>query len=91
MNLYKFELTVNGFLLRVHFSASEQSGLKWCKRIASCFQRSIANLEVKVVIHKKEDQKNAWEYHGKPYLYHRTLRKKPLSKKTNLTESSTVM
>lgn len=31
MNLYKFELTVNGYLLRVHFSASEESGLKWCK------------------------------------------------------------
>ncbi|WP_339272932.1 hypothetical protein MKY59_18255 [Paenibacillus sp. FSL W8-0426] len=78
MNLYKFELTVNGFPLRVHFSATEESGLRWCKRTASDFQRNVANLEIKVSVHKKEKQKNAWEYHGKPYLYDRTLRKKPL-------------
>ncbi|MEC0128239.1 hypothetical protein [Paenibacillus pabuli] len=91
MNLYKFELTVNGFLLRVHFSASEESGLKWCKRIASEFQSNVANLEIKVDIHKKAKQKNAWEYHGKPYLYDRTLRKKPLTKKNNVTESTTAI
>lgn len=88
MNLYKFELTVNGFLLRVHFSATEESGLKWCKRVASEFQRNVANLEIKVAIHKKDKQKNAWEYHGKPYMYDRTLRKKPLTKKLKTSEPS---
>ncbi|MDR6726173.1 hypothetical protein J2W91_004679 [Paenibacillus amylolyticus] len=91
MNLYKFELTVNGFTLRVHFSPTEESGLKWCKRIASQFQKNVANLEIKVTIHKKENQKHAWEYHGKPYMYHRTLSKKPLTKKNNLTESPAAM
>ncbi|MEO2213121.1 hypothetical protein MHB71_09855 [Paenibacillus sp. FSL H7-0940] len=91
MNLYKFELTVNGYLLRVHFSASEESGLKWCKRVASEFQNNVANLEIKVDIHKKQKQKHAREYHGKPYLYDRTLRKKPLAKKNKTAESSVVM
>lgn len=56
MNLYKFELTVNGYLLRVHFSASEESGLKWCKRIGTEFQNNVANLEIKVDIHKSRNK-----------------------------------
>ncbi|MGP3787136.1 MULTISPECIES: hypothetical protein [unclassified Paenibacillus] len=75
MNLYKFEITVNGFLLRTHFSSSEGSGLAWCKKYASKFQKEVANLEIKVAIHKREKQKNNWEYHGKPYIYDRTMKK----------------
>lgn len=85
MNLYKFEITVNGFLLRTHFSSSEESGLSWCKRYASKFQKEVANLEIKVAISKREKQKNPWEYHGKPYLYDRTMKKPPRKLKGEAT------
>lgn len=65
MNLYKFEITVNGFLLKTHFSSSEQSGLLWCKKYASKFQREVTNLEIKVAIYKKREAKErlgvSWE------------------------------
>lgn len=77
MNLCKFEIVINGFLLRTYFSEHEENGLKWCKRYASNFQKRVANLEIKVLIYKKEKQKNRWEYHGKPFEYDRTLVKKP--------------
>lgn len=77
MSKYKFEITINGFILRTYHSESEESGLKWCKKYASQFQKKVANLEIKLVIYKKEKQSERWMYHGKPFLYDRTLVKKP--------------
>ncbi|AWP25413.1 hypothetical protein B9D94_01605 [Paenibacillus sp. Cedars] len=86
MGMCKFEMTVNGFLLRTYFSETEESGLKWCKRYASQFQKKVINSEVKVLIYKKEKQKERWQYHGKPYLYDRTLVKKPRKETDNAAD-----
>ncbi|MEK5089698.1 hypothetical protein MKY98_22825 [Paenibacillus sp. FSL M8-0228] len=77
MNIYRFEIYANGFLLKVILNDKEENGLRLCKRYISQFQRQVANIEIKIRINKREDQKNNWEYHGKPYLYVKTLVKKP--------------
>jgi len=81
MNRYKFEITVNGFLLRTYFSDTEANGLKWCRAYCSEFQRKVANIEMKVLVYSREKKGNLWEYRGKPFLYDRTLVKKPLKHK----------
>ncbi|MDH2334308.1 hypothetical protein [Paenibacillus polymyxa] len=77
MNIYRFEIYANGFLLKVILNDKEENGLKLCKKYISQFQRQVANIEIKIRINKREEQKNNWEYHGKPYLYVKTLVKKP--------------
>lgn len=73
MNIYRFEISVNGFLLKVILNDKEDNGLKKCKEYISQFQRKVANVKVKIRILKREEQKNPWEYRRKPYLYVRTL------------------
>lgn len=81
MHRYRFEISVNGFLLKNHFTATEKSGLDWCKRYMSKFQRQVANLPMKIAIYDRGKKANNWEYHGATYHYVKTLIKRPLIKK----------
>lgn len=81
MNLYRMEVMANGFSLHVFYSETEERGLKYCKDYASGFQRKVANIELKVVIQKREKQKNRWQYKGVPFEDYKTLTKKPLRPK----------
>jgi hypothetical protein len=78
MNRYRFEISSNGFILHIRFSGTEEAGLDRCKRYMSDFQKQVANVQMKVRIFEREKKKNIWEYHGAPYLYKRTMIKKPL-------------
>lgn len=82
MNRYKFEITANGFLLRTYFSENEANGIKWCRTYCSQFQRKVANVEIKLVIYSRTKRNHIWEYSGKPFIYDRTLTKKPLIRKS---------
>ncbi|MEO2255437.1 hypothetical protein ABGV43_00485 [Paenibacillus amylolyticus] len=75
MNLYKFEISVNGFLLKVHFCANEESGINYIKNYISKFQKEVANLEMKVNIYKREQQKQR-RYNRKLYMFTKTLHEK---------------
>jgi hypothetical protein len=77
MNRYRFVITANDFQLATHFSTYEQSGLDWCKRYMRRFQKQVANIQMKVSISAREKQAKTWEYNGKPYIFQRTLIKKP--------------
>ncbi|NUU74330.1 hypothetical protein [Paenibacillus xylanilyticus] len=74
MNLYKFEISVNGFLLKMHFCANEESGLKYTKNYISKFQKEVANLEMRVNIYKREQHKQ--RYNRKPYMFTKALHEK---------------
>ncbi|MCP1308742.1 hypothetical protein [Paenibacillus tyrfis] len=50
------------------------------------FQKQVANVPIKIVIYEREKKKNIWEYSGEPYLYKKTLIRKPLVKKNNTEE-----
>lgn len=76
MNNYKFEISVNDFLLKVHFCATEQSGLNYTKNYISRFQREVANLEMKVEIYKRDQKNQRRHYNQKPYLFTKTLNQK---------------
>lgn len=78
----KFEITVNGFLLRTYFSEVEENGIKWCRTYCSQFQKKVANVEMKLLIYSRPKQNHVWEYSGKPFIYDRTLTKKPLTRKS---------
>lgn len=81
MNLYRMEVMANEFSLHVFYSETEEKGLKQCKEYASSFQREVSNIEIKVIIQKREKQKNRWHYKGVPFEYYKTLTKKPLRPK----------
>ncbi|MBT2765048.1 hypothetical protein [Paenibacillus sp. ISL-20] len=76
MNHYKFEISTNGFLLKVHFCANEQSGLNYTKNYISKFQKEVANLEIKVNIYRREQQNHRLQYNRKPYKFTKTLKEK---------------
>ncbi|WHX35254.1 hypothetical protein QNH38_22365 [Paenibacillus polymyxa] len=86
MNIYRFEIYANGFLLKVIHNDKEENGLRLCKRYITQFQKQVANIEIKIRINKREEQKNNWKYHGKPYLYVKTLVKKPRKAEANPSE-----
>jgi len=75
---FKFEISANGFLLKSHFSTNEATGLKWSKKYAGEFQRKVANINLRVTVSERENQAKIWQYSGKPYIYKKTLVKKPL-------------
>lgn len=81
MNLYRMEVMANGFSLHVFYSETEERGLKQCKEYASAFQRTVINMELKVVIQKREKQASRWNYKNVPWKYCKTLTKKPLRPK----------
>jgi hypothetical protein len=87
MSMYRFDIYAKKFLLKTHFGAYEESGINWCKKYMTRFQKQAANVEMSVKISAKEKQKNNWEYHGQPYIYQRTLIRKPLSKLVGDNES----
>ncbi|OAB42498.1 hypothetical protein PGLA_12605 [Paenibacillus glacialis] len=80
MNLYKFEIGVNGFLLKVHFCATEQSGVNYTKAYIYKFQKEVANLELEVNIYKREVQKQR-QYNRKPYLFTKKMNEKAILSK----------
>lgn len=80
MNIYRFEISSNDFLLKVIFRDNEEAGLKACKQYITQFQKKVANVKVKIRIYKRQEQKNRWEYSRKPYFYERTLVKGPRKK-----------
>ncbi len=83
MSRYRFEIAANKFLLKIYYSESEERGINWCKVYMTTFQKQVANVPMSVAILAKEKQKNNWEYHGKPYIYQKTLIRKPLLKRAS--------
>lgn len=81
MNRYRFEVSANDFLLKTHFATTESGGIEYCRRYMTQFQKKVANVPMKVVMCEREKQKDIWNYQGKPYLYKKTLIRKPLQKK----------
>lgn len=81
MNLFRMEVMANGFSLHVFYSETEERGLKQCKEYAAAFQRKVNNMELKVIIQKRDKQESRWHYKGVPFEYYKTLTKKPLKQK----------
>lgn len=81
MNVYRMELIANGFTLNVFYGETEKRGLTQCKEYASGFQRKVSNVELKVVIQKREKQQTRSHYKNVPWEYYKTLTKKPLKTK----------
>lgn len=77
MSKYKFEISVNGFPLKTHMTITEKAGHEWCLRYMSRFQREVANLQMKVVISKRDGDK----YGGGSFVKQKVMYKKPLRKK----------
>lgn len=86
MSRYKFEIIVNGMLLKTVHNPKEELGLRHCKRFVKEFQTKVANLEVKIKIWGREQQKFPHQYKNQPYTTVRTLRKPPIS--TNKEQSN---
>lgn len=87
MARYRFEITVNKFELKIHYNENEERGILWCKDYMTRFQKRVANVQMQVAILAKEKQKEYYKYHGQPYIYQKTLIRKPLSLKQKLIES----
>lgn len=83
MGRFRFEITANKFDLKIHYNESEERGTEWCKAYMTRFQKRVANIQLNVTIMAKEKQKKQWEYQGQPYVYLKTLIRKPLSKRIN--------
>jgi hypothetical protein len=77
MGRYRFEISVNDFLIKTHYTEHEKSGLDWCKRYMSRFQSKVANVKMKVAVLAKEKQTDNWKYHGQPYNHIKNLYKAP--------------
>ncbi|MEK8132893.1 hypothetical protein WMW72_33930 [Paenibacillus filicis] len=86
MAIYRFEVSSNGFKLFVHTADKEETGINRCKRYMTEFQKTVANVPMKVVISKKEKQKEYWRYRDVPYVYLKTLIRKPLVKRSKSEE-----
>lgn len=78
---YRFEIRANDFFLKYHLASTEEGGLKHCKAYMSSFQRQVANIPMKVIICAREKQNRHIDYYGKPYIYKKTLHKKPYTPK----------
>jgi hypothetical protein len=81
VHLFRFEIIANKFILQIHYGHTEEGGIKWCKEYMTRFQRQVANIQLQVAILAKEKQRNNWDYNGQPYIYQKTLIRKPLTKR----------